>query len=97
MIRRRWVPSESQPSCEIACLTRPFLFLCPSIDASCVARLSSRACWQRLRCDPPFLHEGMTTSVSCEETNKPIGPRLQLVTDPDWFNAEAARAMLTKG
>ena len=37
---------------------------------------------ERLRCDPPFLHEGMTTDLQGER----IGQRLQLVTDPDWFN-----------
>ena len=32
---------------------------------------------ERLRCDPPFLHEGMTTTLRGE----PIGRRLQLVTE----------------
>ena len=41
---------------------------------------------ERLRCDPPFLHEGMTTDLHGAQ----IGPRLQLVTDPDWFNVDGA-------
>ena len=41
---------------------------------------------ERLRCDPPFLHEGMTTDLR----GKRIGARLQLVTAPDWFNVEGA-------
>ena len=48
-------------------------------------------CPERLRCDPPYLHEGMTTDLSGERT---IGQRLQLVTDPDYFNTEGARAIL---
>lgn len=48
-------------------------------------------CPERLRCEPPYLHEGMTTNLSGEQT---IGHRLQLVTDPDWFNADCARAIL---
>ena len=41
-----------------------------------------------LRCDPPYLHEGLTTTADGEW---PIGSRVQLVTDPDWFNPEGAR------
>ena len=49
-------------------------------------------CPERLRCEPPFLHEGMTTTLSGE----PIGKRLQLVTDPDWFNTRGALEELTR-
>ena len=45
---------------------------------------------ERVRCDAPYLHEGMTTVLSGEA----IGKRLQIVTDPDWFNPEAARALM---
>ena len=45
---------------------------------------------ERLRCDPPFLHEGMTTDLRGEQ----IGRRLQLVTDVDWFNVEGARRVM---
>ena len=48
---------------------------------------------ERLRCDPPFLHEGMTTDLQGER----IGQRLQLVTDPDWFNVEGARELMEAG
>lgn len=41
-----------------------------------------------LRCDPPYLHEGLTTTADGE---RPIGSRVQLVTDPDWFNPQGAR------
>lgn len=46
---------------------------------------------EALRCDPPFLHEGLTTTADGKAS---IGPRLQLVTDPDWFNVNAARELM---
>ena len=57
---------------------------CIETEAACVGGGISAS--ERVRCDPPFLHEGMTTDLS----GAPIGPRLQLVTDPDWFNAPEA-------
>ena len=47
-------------------------------------------CPERLRCDPPFLHEGMTTDLR----GQTIGQRLQMVTDPDWFDPSAAQEIL---
>ena len=41
---------------------------------------------EHIRCEYPFLHEGMSTTLDGTE----VGNRLQLVTDPDWFNAGGA-------
>ena len=57
---------------------------CIETEAVCVG--GGLVVSERLRCDPPFLHEGMTTDLR----GKRIGARLQLVTDPDWFNVEGA-------
>jgi len=47
---------------------------------------------EHLRCDPPYLHEGMTTGLQ----GQAIGNRLQLVTDPDWFNTQGARELMNQ-
>ena len=44
---------------------------------------------ERIRCDPPFLHEGMTTDLS----GATIGKRVQMVCDTDWFNVAGAIAL----
>ena len=46
---------------------------------------------EALRCDPPYLHEGLTTNLD----GGAVGARLQLVTDPDYFNTHAAAALIS--
>lgn len=48
---------------------------------------------EALRCDPPYLHEGLTTTVGGDR-QAPIGNRVQLITDPDWFDAMAAEKIM---